>query len=379
MNKFIDIAVTGVRNLAPYIPGKPIEELEREYQISHAVKLASNENPYGPSPLVVNKLSELIAKTQELARYPDGSGYLLKEKLSQLFTIDSDQITLGNGSNDILDIITRCFAGIGDEVIFSQYAFAVYPICTQAVGASAVITPAKDWGHDLQAMLEAINNKTKLIFIANPNNPTGTCLSADELYQFLKQVPENIIVVLDEAYMEYANHKNSPWKTIYQPAHQWLNEFDNLIVTRTFSKAYGLASLRIGFSLSCPAIADLLNRVRQPFNNNSLALEAANIALEDQNYINWVAEKNWQEMNFLESEFTNLEIEFIPSAGNFLCVDVSKMDKSLNTMEIYDKLLHDGVITRPVANYNMPDHLRITVGKTIENQNLISSFKSIVS
>jgi len=378
-NKFLDIAVSGVRHLAPYIPGKPIEELEREYHISHAVKLASNENPYGPSPLVINKLSEYIAKPNELARYPDGSGYLLKDQLAKFMDLESSQITLGNGSNDILDIITRCFAGVGDEVIFSQYAFAVYPICTQAVGATAVITEANNWGHDLQAMLDAINDKTKLIFIANPNNPTGTCLAANDIEQFLTQVPDNIIVVIDEAYMEYANHDNSPWKSIYQPAHQWLKKFDNLIVTRTFSKAYGLASLRIGYSLSCIDIADLLNRIRQPFNNNSLALEAACIALLDQDYISTIAELNWKEMAALEKELQTLGIDYIPSAGNFICVDVSKLDKSSDSMQIYDKLLRQGVISRPVANYKMFDYLRITIGENKENQKLTESFKSILS
>ena len=376
MNKFFDIAVPGVRNLAPYIPGKPVEELQREYHISDAVKLASNENPYGPSPHVIKKLTDFISHPAELARYPDGSGYRLKDKIAHHLDLSSGNITLGNGSNDVLDIITRCFAGVGDEVIFSQYAFAVYAISTQAVGATAVITPAENWEHNLDAMLTACNTKTKLIFIANPNNPTGTCLSSDDLYQFLKQVDKNIIVVIDEAYMEYAFHDTSPWKNTYQPAHQWLNEFDNLIVTRTFSKAYGLASLRIGYSLSCIDIAELLNRVRQPFNNNSLALEAATVALDDQQYVNQIAEKNWQQMAYLENEFNTLGINYIPSAGNFVCIDVSHLENSSSSMDIYQKLLYKGLITRPVANYDMGDYLRVTVGKKIENQQLINFFKS---
>ncbi|MFK5984077.1 MAG: histidinol-phosphate transaminase [Pseudomonadota bacterium] len=378
MSKFLNIAVSGVQNLAPYIPGKPIEELEREYNISNAVKLASNENPYGPSPQVINKLQEIVSSATEISLYPDGSGYRLKALIAERFNIVSEQITLGNGSNDILDIITRCFAGVGDEVIFSQYAFAVYPICTQAVGATAVITDAVDWGHDLDAMLKACNSKTKLIFIANPNNPTGTCLTTEQLYNFLSRLPNNIVVVIDEAYMEYAIHQDSPYKDTYTAAHLWLNEFDNLIVTRTFSKAYGLASLRIGYSISCNEIADLLNRVRQPFNNNTLALEAAMIALEDQDYINEVVEKNWQQMHYIEDELKKLNMNFISSAANFLCIDVSDMNESLDSMQIYDKLLHEGVITRPVANYKMPDHLRVTIGKDTENQRLIESFKCIL-
>ena len=378
MNKFFDIAVPGVRNLAPYIPGKPVEELQREYHISDVVKLASNENPYGPSPHVIKKLTDFISQPAELARYPDGSGYRLKDKIAHLLDLSSGHITLGNGSNDVLDIITRCFAGVGDEVVFSQYAFAVYAISTQAVGAKAVISPAENWGHNLDAMLTACNKKTKLIFIANPNNPTGTCLSSNELYHFLKQVDKNIIVVIDEAYMEYAFNDSSPWKNTYQPAHLWLNEFDNLIVTRTFSKAYGLASLRIGYSLSCVDIAELLNRVRQPFNNNSLALEAAVIALEDQGYVNQIAEKNWLQMAYLEKELNTLGINYIPSAGNFVCIDISNLKSSSSSMGVYQELLSKGLITRPIANYNMTDHLRVTIGKEMENQQLINYFKSIL-
>ncbi len=378
MNKFLDLTVSGIANLNPYIPGKPIQELQREYHVTHVVKLASNESPYGPSPLVVQKLTECINNPAELARYPDGSGYYLKEKIVRHQNVIAKQITLGNGSNDILENITQCFAGPGDEVIFSQYAFAIYPLSTQAVGATAVITEADNWGHNLDAMIQACNDKTKLIFIANPNNPTGTCLSASDIYQFLKQVPDHIIVVIDEAYMEYSSHNSSPWSKIYQSARQWLNEFDNLIVTRTFSKAYGLAGLRIGYSLSCVDIAEILNRVRQPFNNNSLALEAATIALHDQNYVHRIAERNNLQMKFIENELDKLGINYIPSAGNFVCVDVSNLDKLSNTIDIYDELLHKGIITRSLANYNMSDYLRITIGKKHENQNLISFFESIL-
>ena len=371
-------AVKGVASLNPYIPGKPVEELEREYGVSDAVKLASNENPLGPSPKVIAYLKKVLHKPLELSRYPDGNGFILKNKLLQKLALDSvAQITLGNGSNDVLDILARTFAGVGDEVIFSQYAFAVYPIATQAVGATAVVTQAKDWGHDLRAMLSAITDNTKLIFIANPNNPTGTCLSEQELAQFLQQVPAHIVVVIDEAYEEYASHPDSIASSgITENYHSMLpavKQFANLVVTRTFSKAYGLASFRIGYAVSSIAIADLLNRVRQPFNNNSLALGAAAIALDDQQHIQQSAELNWQGMSMLCNGFKQLQLNYIPSAGNFICVEVGN-----NSAEIYEKLLHEAVITRPVANYQMSDYLRISIGTMDENQRLLSALKKIL-
>lgn len=371
-------AVKGVANLSPYIPGKPVDELEREYGVSNIVKLASNENPLGPSPKVVAHLKKILNNPLELSRYPDGNGFILKNKLVEKLSLDSvDQITLGNGSNDVLDILARTFAGVGDEVIFSQYAFAVYPIDTQAVGATAVITQAKDWGHDLQAMLSAITDNTKLIFIANPNNPTGTCLAEQELQLFLQQVSSKIVVVIDEAYEEYASHPDSIDSSgITKNYHSMLpalKQFENLVVTRTFSKAYGLASFRIGYSVSSIDISDLLNRVRQPFNNNSLALVAATIALDDQEHIVQSAELNWQGMSMLCDGFKQLKLDYIPSAGNFICVKVGN-----NCTDIYEKLLHAGVITRPVANYQMSEYLRISIGTMDENQRALTALKKII-
>ncbi|MBE9527219.1 MAG: histidinol-phosphate transaminase [Proteobacteria bacterium] len=370
--------VKGVANLSPYIPGKPVDELEREYGISNIVKLASNENPLGPSSKVVAHLKNFLNSPLQLSRYPDGNGFILKNKLVEKLNLDSvNQITLGNGSNDVLDILARTFAGVGDEVIFSQYAFAVYPIATQAVGATAVITQAKDWGHDLKAMLSAITEKTKLIFIANPNNPTGTCLNKQNLQQFLQQVPEHIVVVIDEAYEEYASHPDSIASSgITKNYHSMLpalKQFENLVVTRTFSKAYGLASFRVGYSVSSINIADLLNRVRQPFNNNSLALEAATIALDDQEHIVQSAELNWQGMSMLCNRFKQLKLDYIPSAGNFICVKVGS-----NSADIYEKLLHEGVITRPVANYQMSEYLRISIGTMDENQRALTALQKIL-
>ncbi|MCW8932247.1 MAG: histidinol-phosphate transaminase [Gammaproteobacteria bacterium] len=367
-------AVECVAQLQPYIPGKPIDELEREYGVKNAVKVASNENPLGPSPKVLSYLKNALVNPLEFSRYPDGNGFVLKNKLVEKLTTEGlnlhiDQITLGNGSNDVLDIIARTFASNNDEVIFSQYAFAVYPIATQAVGATAVVTKAVNWGHDLSAMLDAITDKTRLIYIANPNNPTGTCLSSKDLLSFLKQVPENIVVVVDEAYEEYASFSSDD----YQSMISYLNQYSNLIITRTFSKAYGLASFRVGFSVSSKVIADLLNRVRQPFNNNTFALESASIALDDQEHIRQCVELNSKGMSLLVSGFESLGLSYIPSSGNFVCVKIGS-----HCAEIYEKLLHEGIITRPVANYQMSEYLRISVGTMPENERVLSALKKVM-
>ena len=373
MTNYIDQSVGGVANLSPYQPGKPLEELEREYGIGNAVKVASNENPFGPSPKVIETIQRFLANPVELGRYPDGSGFNLKAKISQFYGLKAEQLTLGNGSNDVLDIISRCFSGPGDEVIFSAYAFAIYYLSTQAVGATPVITPAQDWGHDLEAMLAAISDKTKLIFIANPNNPTGTCLDGADIKAFLEKVPEHIVVVIDEAYLEFAGHAMSPWADKYQQALQWLDDYPNLIVTRTFSKAYGLASFRVGFGVSSAEIADILNRVRQPFNNSILALETAAVALDDQDFIEKVVQNNWQGMELLIKGFEEQDLSYIPSAGNFICVDVGD-----NANEVYDKLLYQGVITRPIGAYKMPRHLRVSVGSLDENQRTLEALKVVL-
>ena len=269
-----DQALPNITALKPYQPGKPIEELERELGLSNIIKLTSNENPLGPSKSALNAI---VQASKELTRYPDGNGFSLKAALAKHVQLTSDQITLGNGSNDVLELLARTFVSSNDEVIFSQYAFAVYPLVTQAIGAKAVIAPASDFGHDLDAMTTLISEKTKLIFIANPNNPTGTALAPKQVETFLKQVPESVIVVLDEAYVEYTTQQ---FNTV-----AWLAGYPNLVITRTFSKAYGLAALRVGYSLSSPEIADCLNRIRQPFNVNSLALVAAVAALADKDYV----------------------------------------------------------------------------------------------
>jgi histidinol-phosphate aminotransferase len=369
MVDYNELAVPGVRSLKPYQPGKPIEELQREYGLSEIIKLASNENPLGPSPMAIKAIQKEI---DDLARYPDGNGFALKTKLSEKLRVNTNQITLGNGSNDILEFVARTFVQPAKEVIFSEYSFAVYPLVTQAIGATPRVVPAKNWGHDLQAMLEAITGNTRLIFIANPNNPTGTWLTRNELLEFLKQVPEHVLVVLDEAYFEYAQHEITGL-TDFPDGVQLLSEFENLIVTRTFSKAYGLAGLRAGYGLSNKTIADLLNRVRQPFNVNSLALAAATAALDDTEHLEQSIQVNKDGLNELTSAFDTLGLSYIPTAGNFISFDLDQPAEPIN-----QALLTRGIIVRPIANYSMPNHLRVTIGTQVENAYFIQALTEIL-
>ena len=368
------LATKGVQALSAYQPGKPVDELEREYGVSNIIKLASNENPLGPSPTVVSAIKNEL---QELARYPDGNGFALKSALAEMHNVSIEQVTLGNGSNDILEILTRAFVTTDHEVVFSQHAFAVYPIVTQAVGAKAIVVPAKNWGHDLEAMFLAITAKTRVVFIANPNNPTGTYLSESVLFDFIKKVPQHVLVVLDEAYFEFAYDQGSSEDSIaqkdYPSGMKWANQFPNLIVTRTFSKAYGLAGLRVGYSISHVQVADILNRVRQPFNVNSLALLAAEKALSDTDYLSKGIELNAQGMKLLTSAFETMKLTYIPSVGNFVCVNVG-----IDAMKVYDDLLHEGVIVRPIANYEMPEYLRVTVGTKEENIRFVEALKQVL-
>ncbi|MBA1443371.1 MAG: histidinol-phosphate transaminase [Chromatiales bacterium] len=364
MNRFIDISASGIAELTPYVPGKPISELERELGISHSVKLASNENPLGASPRVAEAIGRSMS---ELARYPDGGGHDLRSALSVKHDMDPACITLGNGSNDVLDMIARVFLVPGSESLFSQYAFAVYPISSQAAGAKLVVAPADDYGHDLDAMRLRITDSTRVIWIANPNNPTGTWLEADELKAFLAAVPENVIVVVDEAYSEYVTQE------AYPDASRWLKDFPNLVVTRTFSKAYGLAALRVGYGISHPDVAELLNRVRQPFNVNSFAQVGALAALEDQAFIQSSVEANLAGLAQLIEGFEALGLGHIPSAGNFITVDLD-----CSGVEIDHALLREGCIARPVANYGMPTHLRVTVGLPEENRRFLDALKKVL-
>ncbi len=370
-NRFLDLAAPGVRALQPYLPGKPIAELERELGISNVVKLASNENPYGPSP---QALAAASAALEELSRYPEGSGYLLAEKLAGKHQLGSDCITLGNGSNDVLDMIARVFLTPEHEAVFSEHGFAVYPIAVQAVGAQARIAPAHDgsagpaYGHNLEAMSRLIGPDTRLVFIANPNNPTGTWLPDDELNAFVAGLPSHVMVVIDEAYFEYVEHAR------YPDTSGWLQQFPNLIVTRTFSKAYGLAGLRVGYALSQPEVADLLNRVRQPFNVNLIAQAAAVAALDDDDHLQDCVRRNREGMLQLQAGFEKLGLCWIESAGNFIALETQRPG-----LDVYQDLLQQGIIVRPVANYGMPNHLRITVGRADENARFLNALEQVLA
>jgi len=361
----LSLANPGVQGLRPYQPGKPLQDLEREYGITRAIKLASNENPLGPSAKALRAIAGLGG---DLARYPDGNGFRLKMALASHLGVETNSITLGNGSNDILELLTRAFVRPEHEVIFSAHAFAVYPIVTQAVGAGAVVTPAKDWGYDLDAIKDAITAATRLIFIANPNNPTGTWLGNTALKALLDDVPGHVMVVLDEAYCEYVEEPD------YPNSLPWLGDYPNLVITRTFSKIYGLAGLRVGYSVSSPAIADILNRVRQPFNVNSMGLAAAEAALGDQGHVARSISSNTAGLRQYETGTLDLGLDYIPSVANFIAVDLGRP-----ALPIYEALLHKGVIVRPVANYAMPNHLRITVGTQEDNRAVLDALAAVLS
>jgi len=349
-----------IRALAPYQPGKPISELAREMGLAEAdiVKLASNENPLGASP---KARAAIAAALGGLALYPDGNGFELKSAIARKLGAGLDQIVLGNGSNDVLELAARAFLTPGASAVYSRHAFAVYPLVTQAIGAAGIEAPAKDYGHDLAAMRAAIRDDTRMVFIANPNNPTGTLLEADALRGFIASVPEDVLVVLDEAYVEYLPQARR------SPSLDWLKEFPSLVLTRTFSKAYGLAGLRVGYALAAPEVTDLMNRVRQPFNVNSLALTAAAAALDDAEFLAEAKRVNDAGLAQLTEGFRQLQLDSIPSWGNFVCVQVG------DAAAVYQALLRRGVIVRPVANYGLPEHLRVSVGLPEQNARLLAA------
>jgi histidinol-phosphate aminotransferase len=355
-----------IRNIAPYQGGKPISELAREMGLNEAdiVKLASNENPLGISPKAQMAIDDAIA---DIARYPDGNCFALREAVSQKFKVAGNQIVFGNGSNDILELTARAFLDKGAEAIYSQHAFAVYPLVTQAVGATGVVVPAKDFAHDLDGFSKAITSKTKLIFIANPNNPTGTLINKDLLYGFIKDTPSHVLVLLDEAYDEYLGAEKK------SDAIGWLKEFPNLIISRTFSKAYGLAGLRVGFGLMHADVADMLNRVRQPFNVNSIAQVAAIASLSDDDFVARSYAANQAGLAQLTHGFNKLGLEYITSHANFVSFKVA------NASLMNQKLLQKGVIVRPIANYEMPEYLRVSVGLFSENAKFLEVLEQIIN
>ena len=348
-----DLVNKGILDLNPYKPGKPIEDLERELGIKNAIKLASNENPLGPSPLVIDAVTKVLNGTH---RYPDGNALRLKECLSKKFKVNINCLTIGNGSNDIIEFIARSFLSDKDSAIYSEHAFAVYPLVVQAVGAEGIEVPAIEYGHDLGGILKAVKENTKLVFIANPNNPTGTFLSPKEIESFLDNLDRNIIVLLDQAYFDYSSYSNE------DISFDLINNYPNVIISRSFSKAYGLAGFRIGYSVSSPEVADYLNRVRQPFNANSLALVAAEFALSDEDHLKKSLEINLDQKTTLMKGLKNLGYECIPSEGNFI-----SFNSNGDGQRLFEDLLNEGVIVRTLGVYKMPHHLRTTIGLPKEN------------
>jgi histidinol-phosphate aminotransferase len=361
-----ELAPAYVRAIAPYQPGKPITELARELglDVRNIVKLASNENPSGLSPRAREAIEAALS---EVARYPDG--YDLAKALSVRLGVAMERIVLGNGSNDILEMVAGAFLAPGRAAVFDQHAFAVYPLATQARGARSIVVPAKAHGHDLAGMLASITPETRVVFIANPNNPTGTMIPADEVEGFLRRAPRSVLVVLDEAYNEYLE------PPLRCPSVAWLAKYLNLVVVRTFSKAYGLAGLRVGYGMCHPDVAAMLNRVRQPFNVNNLALVGAIAALEDEAFVERSYRLNVAGMKQLTAGLRRLGLGWIPSFANFVSVEIPRADGRSAAGAVYQRLLREGVIVRPVAGYGMPDHLRVTVGLPQENDRFLAALE----
>jgi histidinol-phosphate aminotransferase len=351
--------------IAPYQPGKPVSEVARERGLveSEIIKLASNENPRGASPRAIGAIGSAL---DELARYPDGNAFALKEVLAKLHNIEQDYIVLGNGSNDVLEMAAIAFLAPGTSAIYAQHCFIVNRLATQARGAEGIEVPACEFGHDLGAMRAAVRDDTRVIFVSNPNNPTGTWIAPAQVAAFVRDVPSNVLVVLDEAYYEYLGEADQ------SASIEWVHEFPNLLVTRTFSKAHGLAGLRVGYGVTHPDVADLMNRVRQPFNVNSVAQAAAIAALGDAAFLKESFDLNLAGMKQLTSGFDALGLDWIPSHGNFVSVRVG------NAAQVFNDLLERSVIVRPIAGYGLPEHLRVTVGLESENARLLDSLADVL-
>jgi histidinol-phosphate aminotransferase len=347
-----------VRAIAPYQSGRPIAEVAREFGLDQdtIVKLASNENPFG---VPASARTAMLAAIDDLGRYPDANGFDLKAALAARYRVPADWITLGNGSNDILEMAVHAFVERGQAVVYSQYSFAVYALATQGLGARHIVVPAVEYGHDLARMAAAIDADTRLVFIANPNNPTGTFIGAADIAAFLKRVPPHVVVVLDEAYNEFL----APQLQFESSA--WVAQYPNLLVSRTFSKAYGLAGLRVGFAIAQPQLTDLMNRIRQPFNVNSMAQAAAIAALDDADFLEQGARNNADGYRQLTAAFEEMGLEYIPSHGNFVLLRVGHDDDAGARVNL--ALLRQGVIVRPVGAYGLPRWLRVSIGLPQEN------------
>ena len=354
------LANSYIAELTPYQPGKPIEEVERELGIKSAIKLASNENPLGASPLAIKAAIDAL---QKMHFYPDGGCFELKKALAAFLNVDANQLTLGNGSENVLEIIVKAYLAPGDAAVISQYAFLTIPLLIKSYGAELIVVPAKQFGHDIEKMAAAVTDKTRLLFIVNPNNPTGTYTTQQELVYLLNSIPKHVIVVVDEAYHEYISQQDYP-DTI-----ALLQQYPNLIISRTFSKAYGLAALRLGYAVSSPELAQILNRARLPFNVNLIADVAARAALQDQEHIRRSVELNQKGMVQLRAGLDQLHVKYIPSLGNFITMNVGK------AVDVYQKLLLEGVIVRPLGAYDMPNFIRVTIGTIEQNKRFLGALE----
>ena len=352
----------GVDTIQPYQGGKPIEEVQRELGITDIIKLASNENPLGPSPLAVQAIAESAAQVH---LYPDGNAYSLKRGLAAQIGVSPEHLILGNGSNDVLQLVAEAYLAPGDEVIYAAGAFVVYSLVTKLCGATGVVVPMVNDTHDLPAMASAITDKTKVIFVANPNNPTGTMVTADETAAFMAQVPEDVLVVFDEAYYEYVARSDYPQTLPY------VLEGRNFVITRTFSKIYGLAGLRIGYGIAPPGLVETLNRVRQPFNCSLVGQAAACAALKDTAHVKESQKSNAAGKAFLYKAFDDMELRYIKTEGNFIMLHVEP-----SGAEITDALLKRGVIVRPMAGYGYPNAVRVTIGTQQENERFIKALRN---
>ncbi len=348
-----------IDTIQPYQGGRPIEEVRRELGITDIIKLASNENSLGPSPLGMQAISECVTQVH---LYPDGNAYYLKEDLAAHLGISAEHLILGNGSNDVLQLVAEAYVAPGDEVIYAAGAFVVYSLVTKLCSARAVVVPMVEHTHDLSAMAAAITDKTKVIFVANPNNPTGTMVTADETMAFMKRVPDDVLVVFDEAYYEYVDRSDYPQTLPY------VLKGRNFIITRTFSKIYGLAGLRIGYGIASPPLVETLNRVRQPFNCSLVGQAAARAALKDTVHVAKSKEQNAIGKAFLYDAFDNMGLGYVGSEGNFIMLHLEQ-----SGTDVADGLLKEGVIVRPIGGYGYPNAVRVTIGTQQENEKFIDA------
>ena len=354
-----------LKTLPTYQPGRPIEEVARELNIpaDSIIKVASNENPFGPSPLALAALQKAIAGVN---LYPDGNAFYLKQKLAAKLGVETANLILGNGSNEIIEFVSRALLTPDANIVVSQYCFAIYPIVAKMLGASVITVPAKDYGHDLPAMLRAITTKTRIVFVANPNNPTGTLAPREEVIKLVNDVPDDVLLVLDEAYIEFLDDAVDLIPLIR------LGTRKNLILMRTFSKIYGLAGLRLGYGIAAPELISALEKIRQPFNVNLLSQAAALAALDDDEHVKKTRSNNFGGLEFFTSAFRKLNLEYVPSAANFLLVRVGEGQK------VFDAMQKLGVITRPMGGYQLPEWIRISIGTPKENERSLAALKSAI-